>query len=145
MSVVGYHGRATETVKYPFFGGTFVPVSGAETYSINDIKPSGNINGDEDTIQLVNPLTLGTLAQYKYCSLEFARWCASEDGEEEDAYDFWVGWYKAIPGLSFGDDKFRAVGVTVNPGDAFLGLFNSGENIKFNFPGSLYEGPKDED
>ena len=133
-NVVGYTEFTTETKKQPSFGACFTPINGEATYKLKELIPT-DFDPDSDIVQLVNPTTLGTDAQYVYMSKEIADAAAEEDGEAPGAYDELVGWWDA--GLGVGEDG-AAVGETpIKVGQAFLGLFESGNNIKFQSSGSV--------
>ena len=109
-------------------------MDGATSYKLKDLVPA-DFNVDEDTIQIINPSTLGTDAQYVYMSKEIADAAAEEDGEEPGAYDELIGWWDPVVGV--GEDGASANDVDVAAGAAFLGLFKSGVNITFQFPAAL--------
>ena len=133
-NVVGYTEFATETKMQPSFGACFMPLNGAMTYKLKDLVPT-NFNVDDDMIQIINPETLGTDANYVYMSKEIADAAAEADGEAPGAYDELIGWWN--PDVGVGEDGGSAADVDVLPGMAFLGLFESGNNITFKFPAAL--------
>ena len=133
-NVVGYTEFATETKKQPSFGACFMPLNGAMTYKLKDLVPT-DFNVDDDMIQIINPETLGTDANYVYMSKEIADAAAEADGEAPGAYDELIGWWN--PDVGVGEDGGSAADVDVLPGMAFLGLFESGNNITFKFPAAL--------
>ena len=105
-----------------------------KTIKLGAIVPE-NFDVDADAIQVINPSTLAADAQYVYMSKEIADAAAKEDGEEPGAYDELIGWWNPVIGV--GEDGASANGVDVAAGAAFLGLFESGNNITFNFPAAL--------
>ena len=137
-NIVGYNTYNTDTARQPSFGACFVPTSGASSYKLGDLKPT-DFDPDNDSIQLINPTTLASDAVYVYMSKEIADAAAEEDGEAPGAYDELIGWWDGVIGV--GNDGGQANNVNVNPGDAFLGLFDSGNDITFNFPSSTAAVP----
>jgi len=133
-NVVGYTEFATETKKQPSFGACFTPINGAMTYKLKDLVPT-DFNVDEDMIQIINPTTLATDARYVYMSKEIADAAAEEDGEEPGAYDELIGWWDPVLGV--GEDGAAAGDTEIKVGQAFLGLFKSGVDIKFQSSGSV--------
>ena len=145
---MGYNSYETENLYKPSFGMTFVPVSGAAQYRLGDVKVE-NMNCDDDTIQVLDPETLDAPYQYTYVTTEMAEAIYQnliDDGEDpEDAKVVlgWVGWWDA--GIGVGEDDARADERDVLPNEAFLGLFESRENLVFKFPSVLdtYEVPEE--
>ena len=133
-NIVGYTNYETEQLRQPSFGACFLPLSGASTYKLGDLVPT-DFDVDNDMIQVINPTTLGTLASYVYMSKEMADAAAEADGEAQGAYDELIGWWDALEGV--GTDGAEAGNVNVAAGAAFLGLFDSGNDITFNFPAAL--------
>ena len=133
-NIVGYTNFETDQLRQPSFGACFLPLSGADTYKLGDLIPT-DFDVDNDMIQIINPATLGTLASYVYMSKEIADAAAEADGEQPGAYDSLIGWWDALEGV--GTDGAEAGNVNVAAGAAFLGLFDSGNDITFNFPASL--------
>ena len=133
---MGYNTYNTSNLRKPSFGACFIPVGGGTTYKLGDLKPT-DFDPDNDTIQLINPTTLGTDAAYVYFSKEIADAAAIDEGGEAGDYDELIGWWDAWIGV--GEDGARADNVNVVPGAAFLGKFDSGNDITFNFPSSLAE------
>ena len=147
-NIVGYQDVSKGAVKQPMFGFTFTPVSGASTIKLGAIKASG-MQGGKDYIQVINPTTLATSAQYTYYSLAQAQQAAADSAEElveEGEYDNYeeayadelstysarVGWWTGAPGYST-----RADNVIVEAGDAFLGLSSAAHALTFNFKSVL--------
>ena len=130
-NIVGYTTYGTQAKRQPSFGASFLPMSGAKTYKLGDLKPA-DFDVDNDAIAIINPSTLGTDAMYVYMSKEIADAAAEADGEEPGAYDELVGWWDAFIGV--GEDGGKADDVDVAPGASYLGLFDSGNDIQFNFP-----------
>ena len=126
-SVVGYNTYQTSTLRQPSFGACFIPVGGGSTYKLGDLKPA-DFDPDNDIIALINPTTLGTDAQYVYMSKEIADAAAIDEGAAGD-YDELIGWWDAALGV--GEDGAKADNVSINVGQAFLGLFESGNDIGF--------------
>ena len=62
-NVVGYTEFASATKKQPSFGACFMPLDGATSYKLKDLVPS-DFDPDADVVQLINPSTLATDAQY---------------------------------------------------------------------------------
>ena len=135
-NIVGYGTYNTDELRQPSFGACFIPVNGASSYKLGDLKPT-DLDPDNDTIQVINPTTLASDAVYVYMSKEVADAAALEDGEEAGAYDELIGWWDYVIGI--GEDNAKADNVNVTPGAAFLGKFDSGNDITFNFPSSLAE------
>ena len=133
-NIVGYTTYGTQAKRQPSFGASFLPMSGAKTYKLGDLKPA-DFDVDNDAIMVVNPSTLGTDAQYVYMSKEIADAAAEADGEEPGAYDELVGWWDAFIGV--GEDGAKADDVEINVGQAFLGLFDSGNDIGFTSSGDV--------
>jgi hypothetical protein len=133
-NVVGYTEYKTETKKQPSFGACFMPLDGSASYKLKDLVPS-NFDADNDMIQVINPSTLATDATYVYFSKEFADAAASEEGEPAGAFDELIGWWN--PSYDIGDELGASGEVPVNVGQAFLGLFESGNDIKFQSSGSV--------
>ena len=127
-SVVGYNTYQTSNLRQPSFGACFIPVGGGSTYKLGDMKPT-DFDPDNDTIQLINPTTLGTDAAYVYLSKEIADAAAIEEGGAAGDYDELIGWWDAWIGV--GEDGANADNVSINVGTAFLGLFESGNDIGF--------------
>ena len=127
-NIVGYNTYQTDEARQPSFGACFVPVSGASTYKLGDLKPA-DFDVDNDFIQIINPTTLASDAQYVYMSKEIADAAAEADGEEPGAYDALIGWWN--PDIGVGEDGASADNVDINVGQAFLGLFDSGNDIGF--------------
>ena len=134
-------------MKQPLFGFTFTPVTGAATIKLGSVTVKG-MEGGLDTIQVINPTTLGTTAQYTYYSDAQARAEAAEEaegetgateGEEyEEVYNEvyaelaeLVGWWNGALGVTSADN------VVVNPGDAFLVLSPAANALTFNFKSVL--------
>ena len=108
---------------YPTFGACFVPVSGAKTYQLGDIKVE-NIAPDGDFIQLIDGNDLGLLnGMYAYLSAEYA-------GEQTEL----IGWYDILNG-SVGDPDYKCDDAPVNVGQAFLGYIESYSDVKLTFAG----------
>ena len=133
-NVVGYTEFATESKAKPSFGACFTPINGATTYKLKDLVPT-DFDVDADAIQLINPTTLAADAQYVYMSKEIADAAAKEDGEEPGAYDELIGWWDPVIGV--GEDGAAAGDTEIKVGQAFLGLFESGNDIKFQSSGSV--------
>ena len=127
-NIVGYGTYNTEQAHLPSFGATFIPVTGGSTYKLSILKPT-DFDPDNDTIQLINPTTLGMDAAYVYMSKEIADAAAAEDGEPAGAYDELIGWWDAVIGI--GEDGASADNVDIDVGTAFLGKFESGNNVEF--------------
>ena len=108
-NIVGYNTYQTDEARQPSFGACFIPVSGAATYKLGDLKPA-DFNVDDDMIQLINPTTLGTDARYVYMSKEVADAAAEADGEDPGAYDALVGWWDPVIGV--GEDDASDCGGT---------------------------------
>ena len=134
QNIVGYTNFESEQLRQPSFGACFVPVSGASSYKLGDLVPT-DFDVDNDMIQVINPTTLGTAAAYVYMSKDVADAAAEADGEQPGAYDELIGWWDAFEGV--GTDGAEAGNVPVAAGAAFLGLFDSGNDITFNFPAAL--------
>ena len=134
-NIVGYTEYKTEAKKKPSFGACFMPLDGSASYKLKDLKPT-NFDPDADGIQVINPTTLGADYIYVYMSKEIADAAAEEEGELPGAYDELVGWWDYMKG-GVGEDGASANDVDVAAGAAFLGLFESGNNITFNFPAAL--------
>jgi hypothetical protein len=123
-------GISTDAKKKPFFA-NYLP----KTIKLGAIVPE-NFDPDADGIQVINPTTLGADYIYVYMSKEIADAAAEEEGELPGAYDELVGWWDYMKG-GVGEDGASANDVDVAAGAAFLGLFESGNNITFNFPAAL--------
>ena len=134
-NIVGYTNFESDTLRQPSFGACFLPLSGADTYKLGDLIPT-DFDVDNDAIMIIDPATLATAAQYVYMSKEIADAAAEADGEQPGAYDSLIGWWDSKAG-GVGEDGAEAGNVNVAAGAAFLGLFDSGNDITFNFPASL--------
>jgi hypothetical protein len=132
-NVVGYQAVKTDSTLSPSIGATFLPFSGANSYKLGDITVSGMTAGN-DIIQVLDPETTTTSAQYTYFSKAEADQMAIEEGGAAGDYDDFVGWWDNTN--LFGDGG-QAGDVPVAAGEAFLGLFSTRANIKFNFPKAL--------
>ena len=137
-NIVGYTNYETDQLRQPSFGACFIPVNGSDTYKLGDLKPT-DFNVDDDLIQIINPTTLGTDARYVYMSKEIADAAAIEEGGEAGDYDALIGWWDPVIGV--GEDGASCMNVSVEAGAAFLGLFESGNDITFNFPSSTAAVP----
>ena len=127
-NIVGYNTYNTDTARQPSFGACFVPTSGASSYKLGDLKPT-DFSVDDDYLQIINPTTLGTDATYVYMSKEMADAAAIDDGGAAGDYDDLIGWWN--PDIGVGADGASANNVEINVGQAFLGLFESGNDIGF--------------
>ena len=133
-NVVGYATKETEGLKQPSFGACFIPVGGGTTYKLKDLKPTG-FDPDADMIQVINPTTLATDARYVYLGKEVADAIAEEEGVAAGTYDHLIGWWDPVIGV--GEDGARKDDTPVLAGAAFLGLFESGNEISFVFPSPI--------
>ena len=122
---------STGGLKQPFFA-SYIP----KTIKLGQIV-ADDFDPDNDVIAVINPTTLGTDAQYVYMSKEIADAAAIDEGGAAGDYDELIGWWDYSIGV--GEDGAKADNVNVTPGAAFLGLFESGNDITFNFPSSLAE------
>ncbi len=127
-NVVGYNTYQTSTLRQPSFGACFIPVGGGSSYKLGELKPA-DFDPDNDVIALINPTTLGTDAQYVYLSKEIADAAAIDEGGAAGDYDELIGWWDYLIGV--GEDGAKADNVSINVGQAFLGLFESGNDIGF--------------
>ena len=127
-SVVGYNTYQTSNLRQPSFGACFIPVGGGSTYKLGELKPA-DFDPDNDTIQIVNPTTLDTAAAYVYLSKEIADAAAIDEGGAAGDYDELIGWWDYSIGV--GEDGAKADNVSINVGTAFLGKFDSGNDIGF--------------
>lgn len=134
-NIVGYTSYGSGALRQPSFGACFLPLSGASTYKLGDLVPT-DFDVDNDSISIINPTTLGADAMYVYMSKEIADAAAEADGEDPGAYDSLIGWWDAKAG-GVGEEGAEAGNVSVAAGAAFLGLFDSGNDITFNFPAAL--------
>ena len=133
--IVGYNNKVTDGTKYPVFGASFLPVNGAETYKLGAFVPS-NASTDDDWIQVINSTTLGADNMYHYVDKATADYIAIDNGGEAGDCDDLIGWWDGA--YDIGEEEGFANNVDVEAGDGFLGLFESGNEITFNFPSSLY-------
>ena len=117
----------------PSMGGTFVPVNGASTYTLDSVKVT-DMDPDMDCLQVLDPETTMATALYTYLSKELADALAEDDGEPAGAYDELVGWwdmgYAGEEGYYRGDEEIEV-------GQGFLGLFMSGSDVAFTYAGSV--------
>ena len=134
-NIVGYTNFETEQLRQPSFGACFLPLSGASTYKLGDLIPT-DFDVDNDSISIIDPTTLGTAAQYVYMSKEIADAAAVADGEPQGAYDELIGWWDYLAG-GVGTDGAEAGNVNISVGQAFLGLFDSGNDISFRSNGDV--------
>ena len=134
---MGYNNKVTDGTKYPVFGASFLPISGSATYKLGSLVPS-NSSVDDDWIQVINSTTLNADKVYRYLDKETADYIAEEEGAAAGTYDDLIGWWNCA--YEIGDADGDADGVEVKSGDGFLGLFESKNEITFNFPSSLYTG-----
>ncbi len=128
-NIVGYNTYNTDNAYQPSFGACFVPLSGGSTYKLGSIKPT-NFDPDNDMIQLIDPTTLGRSAAYVYLSAEIAAAAEVEDGAEPGEYDGLIGWWDASTGPDL-DEGIKADNVDIDVGQAFLGKFDSGNDVEF--------------
>ena len=133
-NIVGYTEYATAAKNKPAFGACFMPLNGNDSYKLKDLVPT-DFDADNDMIQVINPTTLGTDATYLYFSKEFADAVAEEENEEPGSFDELIGWWN--PSYDIGDELGACDEVPVKVGQAFLGLFESGNNIKFRSSGNV--------
>ena len=124
----------TDGTKYPIIGASFLPVSGASTFKLGDFIPTG-ASADDDSIQVIDSTTLDASAVYLYVDKATADYIAVDNGGEAGDCDDLIGWWDTA--YDIGDTDGDADAVSVNPGDGFLGYFESGEEITFNFPCSF--------
>ena len=134
---MGYNNKVTDGTKYPVFGASFLPISGSATYKLGSLVPS-NSSVDDDLIQVINSTTLDADKMYHYLDKATADYIAVESGGSAGDCDDLVGWWDGA--YDIGERDGDADGVEVKSGDGFLGLFESGNKITFNFPSSLDAG-----
>ena len=119
----------TDGSKYPIIT-SYIP----KTIPLGWIVPAG-ASADEDMIQVINSTTLDADAMYLYVDKATADYIAIDNGGEAGDCDDLIGWWDGA--YDIGDTDGAANAVSVNPGDGFLGYFESGEEITFNFPSSF--------
>ena len=137
-NVVGYGNVQTEAVKQRMFGFTFVPVAGGDSVKLGSVKATG-MAGGADMIQVINPTTLGTSAQYTYYSDAQAKAEAMEESEgDPEVYEEvyaelkeLIGWWAGRLGGTSAND------VDIDVGSGFLGLSADKNNISFECAGSV--------
>lgn len=137
-NIVGYGTVQTEAVKQRMFGFTFVPVAGGDSVKLGSVKATG-MAGGADMIQVINPTTLGTSAQYTYYSDAQAKAEAMEESEgDPEVYEEvyaelkeLVGWWAGRLGGTSAND------VDIDVGSGFLGLSADKNNISFECAGSV--------
>jgi hypothetical protein len=88
---------------------------------------------DFDMLQKLDPNSTAPIAFYAYCSKALADAIAEGNGLKPGDCDNLVGWWDTFNG-SFGDEDYRMDDVLVQPGDAFLGLMGSGNDVEIQFP-----------
>lgn len=126
-NVVGYQGLGYESAKKPLVGFTFVPVSGATTIKLGDVKAT-NMDPDTDAIQLLDPDTTANKGAYTYVSKEVA-----EDWELKPTEDY-VGWWDL---QKYGPGETSRNDVEVDIGRGFLLYNNKGHDIQFTCAGAV--------
>ncbi len=119
----------TDGSKYPIIA-SYIP----KTIPLGWIVPVG-ASADDDFIQVINSTTLDADAAYLYVDKATADYIAIDNGGEAGDCDDLIGWWDTA--YDIGEDEGVANSVSVNPGDGFLGYFDSGEEITFNFPSSF--------
>ena len=131
--IVGYQGLNTEAQLSPSMGGTFVPVNGASTYTLDSVKVT-DMDPDTDCLQVLDPETTMATAYYSYLSKELADALAEDDGEPAGAYDELVGWWDQGQA---GDAEHYRGDEEIEVGQGFLGLFASGVDVAFTYAGAV--------
>ena len=92
---------------------------------------------DFDMLQKLDANTTAPIGFFAYCSKELADEIAlGEDGGKAGDCDNLIGWWDTFNG-SLGDEDYRMDNEDVNPGDSFLGLMTSGNDVEIMFPSSL--------
>ena len=119
----------TDGSKYPIVT-SYIP----KAIPLGWIVPNG-ASADDDWIQVINSVTLDADKMYHYVDKATADYIAIDNGGEAGDCDDLIGWWDGD--LDIGEDGGSADTVSVNPGDGFLGFFESGEAITFNFPSSF--------
>ncbi len=133
-NIVGYNTYNTDRAHLPSFGACFIPTVGGSSYKLGTLKPT-DFDPDNDTIQLINPTTLASDAVYVYMSKEIADAAAAEEELPAGSYDELIGWWDAVIGM--GEDGAFADNVEIAIGTAFLGKFESGNDVEFLSSGEV--------
>ena len=120
----------TDGSKYPIIA-NYIP----KTIKLGWIVPE-NASTDDDLLQVINSTTLGADKMYHYVDKATADYIAIDNGGEAGDCDDLIGWWDGA--YDIGEEEGFANNVDVDAGDGFLGLFESGNEITFNFPSSLY-------
>ena len=107
-----------------------------KTITLGQIMPAdGTMIVDDDNLQVIDSSSLGTVSMYTYLDKSTADAIAEEEGDDPGAYDELIGWWDAVLGV--GEEGAEAYAVPVPAGTGFMGLFESGSEIQFQFPSTL--------
>ena len=121
----------TDGKRYPLFG-CYIP----KALKLKQLTASGfDYNGgNPDTLQVLDPVTTSTKAEYLYCDKVMADALCEEYKMPAGSFDAYIGWW---------DQKKGGLGVApadeddVVIGETFLGDIRSLSEVTVNFPSSL--------
>ena len=123
-------GVTTDGSKYPIIA-NYIP----KTIKLGWIVPE-DASTDDDWIQVINSTTLDADNMYHYLDKATADYIAVDNGGKAGDCDDLIGWWDGA--YDIGEEEGSANNVDVAAGAGFLGFFESGNEITFNFPSSLY-------
>jgi hypothetical protein len=104
--------------------------------TLGDVVPvDGTMSPDEDMLQLIDPTTLGATKLYIYCDKSTADYIAIDNGGEAGDCDELIGWWDGFAGIGEEDASYNAEPIAAGTG--FMGYFESGNEITFQFPSAL--------
>lgn len=107
-----------------------------KTLTLGNIVPvDGTMSPDDDMLQLIDSTSLNAVKLYIYCDKTTADFIAEDNGEAAGSYDELIGWWDGFAGI--GEDDASYNDEEVPAGTGFMGYFESGNEITFQFPSAL--------
>ena len=142
-NIVGYAPVNDGGNHNPGVGGLFIPVGGASTYKLSNIRVSADgdfMTPGTEYLQMLNPNGSAVIARYTYVSEDFLKDEFEDDWEDYKSAIGWWNFDRNIPALIEGGDYAKKLTSANDPdivvGTAFLGYLG-GNDLNFTSSGEV--------